>query len=639
MHSHNGPSPAGYPFESGRRRSLGGGSPQGYYGGSSNPVFHTVACSACVCTLTSDAFTADTCRIPGPLDPPPPPPSFIARTMPPPSSPQQPQPAPQRHMQRAPPASGFPGGRDLPSLSSLHRQGSSMSISSIIGTDTSGSQQHAQRSPSSTVTAPSPLRGLTSSDRPEAGVYHRPRTPERYPHPAGSRLVDLFPGPASSPNGAFAAPRGSPDQTRQPLPHTQRIHTSFFPPSSLPYQSSPTDTQPREHSRPGEHGIPPRPNSQPIGTSVPLRDMGASSRYSSDMAQQRTLFGPAHKERRSSINEQHQPPRLAEARPAAPGMDANANQGRPTTGQHHSQSIFGSTTHYDPTDPRQNHFNEAPPSWRGPDREGGPRPAASEASGHHPEAFGSGHRNNGLTPAQGSSPVPTVDGSRRHAYSLEPKNAPTSDPFQNGQAVDANAAARRRSDISASSASSTGGPRAAGVDQHQRKQLEEMDKQRHLLGVSPDSSRKPGRASPLPQAVQGAQAQMTGPGGDPTIKSEFGRMFSGLGSGLSSAPPNPGVAANGYSTPSRLSPFPQRFFDGAEMSPLAAGLHAETSKMQRTSSLPGRVRRFKDEEGMTGIDGGDGRRTPSLLGHRGSKRPKHAHPGYHHHHHHPLGHQ
>ena len=41
-----------------------------------------------------------------------------------------------------------------------------------------------------------------------------------------------------------------------------------------------------------------------------------------------------------------------------------------------------------------------------------------------------------------------------------------------------------------------------------------------------------GRVSPLPQAVQGAQPQIHGPAGEPSIKSEFGRMYMGIGNGV-----------------------------------------------------------------------------------------------------------
>jgi len=59
---------------------------------------------------------------------------------------------------------------------------------------------------------------------------------------------------------------------------------------------------------------------------------------------------------------------------------------------------------------------------------------------------------------------------------------------------------------------------------------------RSLLGINNEYSRRIDRASPLPQAVQGAQSQPPDIGRDPSIKSEFGRMFSGLGSGVGSTP-------------------------------------------------------------------------------------------------------
>ncbi|KAJ3939148.1 uncharacterized protein N0V96_010590 [Colletotrichum fioriniae] len=54
--------------------------------------------------------------------------------------------------------------------------------------------------------------------------------------------------------------------------------------------------------------------------------------------------------------------------------------------------------------------------------------------------------------------------------------------------------------------------------------------QRNLLAVQ-EINRK-GRVSPLPQAVQGAQSRQPGPPGQLSIKSEFGKMFSGIGSGV-----------------------------------------------------------------------------------------------------------
>lgn len=74
--------------------------------------------------------------------------------------------------------------------------------------------------------------------------------------------------------------------------------------------------------------------------------------------------------------------------------------------------------------------------------------------------------------------------------------------------------------------------------------------QRNLLAIQ-ELNRSKGRVSPLPQAVQGARSQshplLGGPGGEPGIKSEFGRMFSGIGGGVSS-PIAPGPAQLPFSS-------------------------------------------------------------------------------------------
>jgi hypothetical protein len=141
-----------------------------------------------------------------------------------------------------------------------------------------------------------------------------------------------------------------------------------------------------------------------------------------------------------------------------------------------------------------------------------------------------------------------------------------------------------------------------------------MQQSKSLLALGSEANRRTGRASPLPQAVQGAQGQPLSGGKDPGIKSEFGRMFSGLGSGL------------GSSTPSRQSPIPQ---SAPEVLPPGADLN--DLRLQRVSSQNGRKsKRVKDEEGLFDNESMDGRGTPSI---RGSKRNKHNHPGHHHHHH------
>ena len=157
-------------------------------------------------------------------------------------------------------------------------------------------------------------------------------------------------------------------------------------------------------------------------------------------------------------------------------------------------------------------------------------------------------------------------------------------------------------------------------EQHGRVMGEEMQRSRSFLSIGSDASRR-GRASPLPQAVQGVQAQYSGPSGDPSIKSEFGRIFQGLGSGLGGHIP-------GSSTPSRQSPMPQRGPEDAITLSDNEGL-----KMARVGSRGGAKgrRRIKDEDRMDG-ENVDGRGTP--LGTRGGKRPRMSHA-----HHLPLGQQ
>lgn len=167
----------------------------------------------------------------------------------------------------------------------------------------------------------------------------------------------------------------------------------------------------------------------------------------------------------------------------------------------------------------------------------------------------------------------------------------------------------------------------------QRRPMEEsqpMQQQRSFLGVQ-EINRK-GRLSPLPQAVQGAQGQHHGPGGEPSIKNEFGRMFSGIGSGVSGlGAPSP-VSAGPQGTPFSMSGR-REDFDNLQESPVENGGH----KIPRSASRGGRRRKLKEEDSKGDDESSTGRRTPS--GSSRGKRPKthhhHSHPPHHHHHHRP----
>lgn len=169
-------------------------------------------------------------------------------------------------------------------------------------------------------------------------------------------------------------------------------------------------------------------------------------------------------------------------------------------------------------------------------------------------------------------------------------------------------------------------------DQEQRK-ASDSSVYRSLLNISPELNRK-GRNSPLPQAVQGAQPRHVGPGGNnPGIKMEFGRMFSGLGSGVGSATPTAGQSANGATTPSHMSPV--RHIEGGDLVQTAVAEIEEGRGSKGTTKDKKTGRRSRDDEEKPN---GYSRDTPESQ--RGAKRSKtahhhhhHVHPHHHHHHH------
>lgn len=118
---------------------------------------------------------------------------------------------------------------------------------------------------------------------------------------------------------------------------------------------------------------------------------------------------------------------------------------------------------------------------------------------------------------------------------------------------------------------------------------------------------------------------MNGPGGEPGIKNEFGRMFSGIGSGVGRemGAPSP-VSAGPQSMPfSNTSQMRRDDHDSLQNSPVDIG----GQKMSRTASKGGgsRRRKLKEEDSRADDESSTGRRTPSGRG----KRAK-----THHHHHH-----
>ncbi|KIV98205.1 hypothetical protein, variant [Exophiala mesophila] len=140
-----------------------------------------------------------------------------------------------------------------------------------------------------------------------------------------------------------------------------------------------------------------------------------------------------------------------------------------------------------------------------------------------------------------------------------------------------------------------------------RKGSEELSQHRAILSLAHDSKR--GRYSPVPQAVQGAQAQTPVP--DAGIKTEQGRVFSGIGGALGTA------SQPQTSTPQPMSASP--FKQNDSNSKLS---EENLVKMSRTASgASKRARKAMDEDSR-----GDGESTAAKKnGTSKTKRGKYQH--------------
>ena len=144
------------------------------------------------------------------------------------------------------------------------------------------------------------------------------------------------------------------------------------------------------------------------------------------------------------------------------------------------------------------------------------------------------------------------------------------------------------------------------LDDPARRGSEELTQHRAILSLANESKR--GRYSPVPQAVQGAQAQAPAP--DAGIKTEHGRVFAGIGSGLGSA--STGLTPTPQPLPA--SPF-KRDEGGARLS------EENLMKMSRSSSgISKRNRKALDEDIRAESEMGDGKK-----GSGRAKRSKYGH--------------
>lgn len=548
--------------------------------------------------------------------------NFLNRHMPPPSaSPQQSPVAmhnnnPGRPPLPTPPPPLYLGTRAPPSAFNNRRPSSSMSISSIMAAADPSEQGRrpdrlsvVSRNNNSTQSPFSmpPSPHYRSHAEHNSTFERQPPTPESASRdPNNPRPFDPLPARAQSSAPSTHYPEMSPNSIRQ--------HNSTIPP---PYGAI----------SPVGGTVPPRPYSQPVGVEAGVRDQKSGEgserpgesqkrKYDDDMSDRRNggLDKPVRDRALSDLDGRRSyifggpPPRPAQHSPLYPGARAPpppSNGNLPEAIQTQSQPLpANDSRHLSDTNvsiggPFQRLFS--PPTTTSPFA------APGRGSG---VVFGSlTHTGQGLEPRPAER---KAESAATHLGSL--------DGDRNETAVKSPASGAR------------GGsrPRTPVLDWQLRKSIEETHavQQRSFLGWAGDP-RRDARGSPLPQAVQGAQGAPVGSGRDPSIKSEFGRMFSGLGSGVGSTP---------QPTMNHIAQPPSRHSPASE---LGEAEHHEKRQNENGVGVNGGRNARKGPSRMTEesrMDNEDGRSASGPQTARDGRTSK-SNFASHHHHHHPHNHQ
>ncbi|KAH0830767.1 hypothetical protein AYO21_07257 [Fonsecaea monophora] len=460
------------------------------------------------------------------------------------------------------------------------RPGSSMSISSMLGTEPekpAHEQYHNHNQPSrqhsGPLSHPGPSMSLGAVMSPpqyptkqgggptEYSYKPRSKTPDRMagpalgarPHRSSSGTMTQRPGPFYEP-----PPRSGPSQSNM-NPYPEPRYTPPFGPTVIP-----KDEFEDRSRRTSLGGILQRPESQPqpINISPP--------------------FPPTS----------HPPARPESIPPSLPPIDRGP--GQPMNG-HDPPRSNGLTGPYDtrpPSLPTLSRLPQTGPPLQ-PVSVPHERPAAQSLSPdlRRTQLNGGEGRLAGILNQQGDPIYSAPNMMRQDSVQSLSDRSVLGDRLRTNRAY---------SPFAGSVAS---GP----VDEQVRKGSEELSQHRAILGLANESKR--GRYSPVPQAVQGAQAQTPTP--DAGIKNEHGRVFAGIGSGLgsTSAAPTP--------TPQALpaSPF-KRDEGGARLS------EENLMKMSRSSSgISKRNRKVLDEDVRAESDVGEVKKPGPGRG----KRSKYSH--------------
>ncbi|KAL9635522.1 MAG: hypothetical protein Q9164_003403 [Protoblastenia rupestris] len=538
---------------------------------------------------------------------PPPPPSFAGRPMLPPS----PQFNAQSRLARDPPLppSYRASGRDLPAPPPSTKS-SSMSISSMLDVDPTKTHEHSGisatngTSPNYTLSssAPQPSAGSPTKVQYGNGSRHR-----------GSPEAQSMPG---SINRFRAYSGGTPQNTISSVKSGSPLSSHFGRgPSPRSVHAAAQDWRGRHdrHSDPGR--LLERPSSQPSGPHTSIEDVNRrnlemTTRQSNvDRSQSlRDDFASGQDRSLSSLID-----------PFRPQSHVNGSVGSEQTQQltsHHSAPSDRLHTSRYPFLSSNSVFSE---------------PAKNDPHSEH-NSSGVLERKefNAQRSPWGAEALRRIRDERLGATTVQPQRPPASE--SRPRFLDVLDDRRQPPDETKYAPAVLMMERSESLDGAIQQIRAGEDSHRNSLTLMLENNRRAGRASPLPQAVQGAQGQTNGPSRDPSIKNEFSKMFAGIGSGVSSS----GLAGSGTSTPF-APPSPKQSESEPRLPFANRNDLIEITKSRNGSSNGSRMgnkrnRKAKDDN-MKEMDGS--KRVDTS---KGAKRVRHHHhaPGYHHHHHYRI---
>ncbi|KAL8772442.1 MAG: hypothetical protein Q9209_002393 [Squamulea sp. 1 TL-2023] len=553
----------------------------------------------------------------------------------PPTSPQNPQPQyngqPASSRPSIPLPPSFTGARDLPALPTS-RPESSMSISSMLGSDAVAPGKDPltthRNGPTSSMNGSisSPTYANITASSPSRKTFGQGLFRKRSPSPVDQHSTQ---GIQHRPFRAFSNESHRNQHPSVP-PSSSRAPSFGLSPRETP-QQSPTEVRPAQqwkfshHRRLSSGRITKRPTSQPSGNVVSdsmsntaqqprpalsiserWKDLQIAEKYGKQAqgAKERFHYGPAERPSQAFLEEHIRKVReeRAAALSASKLQSPSSPKRRPLTSAGSRPSIS--------TDFANNRFRSDIAN-------------VEQVYNRDPKDV----------PATVHSPF-SPDSLRRSREERLAANGPqhsvTSQPSLTRSQFEERLEERHRQHFPPSTqpavqdmdrSVSTG-----GIESHTKAGEEHtIPHARHSLSLLLENGKR-GRVSPLPQAVQGAQSRNSGPASDPGIKNEFGRMFSGIGSGVGSSGPMGSGASTPFLGSPKVSHEPER------RTPFAGrGELMELSRPRERSKM-GRVRLANDENPRMEVDNIN---KPSPVGASGARGIKRRHG----HHHHPHSHR